>query len=365
MVTQLFEPDDKRREKAFFWNYSSMNVGFFVANIIAGYFQLHSNYHDLFLLSGLGNLIAIVLVAFNWSKLKDIQTAYQLSSNKIQRVLFGSTLILALLCVLYRLVEHPAASRSIVIYGTLFVLAFLLVLSFTEKDLINRQKMHAYLIFAVAAITFWTIALLVPNSLALFLERNVNRELFHFTIPPQWFFNINPFMIMLGGPPLAALFQWLRSKGYNVSLTQQFSAAIFLIGTGLLVIPLGIALANAEGYVSATWITIGYALQGAGELFLGPIGYAMVGQLAPARLRGVMMGTWMMVTGMGGAITGIISKWATYTATGDLSPLATNHTYGHVFMLLGFASIVVAAILYWLRPLLDRLIQEPNLSVAK
>src|SRR4051812_26756646 len=30
MVTQLFEPDDKRRESVFFWNYALMNVGFFI-----------------------------------------------------------------------------------------------------------------------------------------------------------------------------------------------------------------------------------------------------------------------------------------------------------------------------------------------
>jgi POT family proton-dependent oligopeptide transporter len=365
MVTQLFQPDDKRRETAFLWNYSSMNLGFFMANIIAGYFQLHSNYRDLFLLSGLGNLIAIVLVACNWSALKDIQTAYQISTNKIPRVCFGLTLIVALFCVLYRLVEHPAASQNLVIYSTLAVFAILLVLSFSEKDIISRQKMHAYLIFCLAAITFWTIALLVPNGLALFLERNVDRQIFNFTIPPQWFFDINPFMIMLGAPPLAALFQWLRRKGYKVTLTQQFSAALFLMGAGLLVIPLGIAFANENGYVPAAWITAGYALQGTGELFLGPIGYAMVGQLAPARLRGVMMGTWMMVTGMSGAITGIVSKWATYSTTGDLSPIATNYTYGRVFIYLGLISVLVAVILFRLRPLLDRLIREPGIQVDR
>ena len=132
-----------------------------------------------------------------------------------------------------------------------------------------------------------------------------------------------------------------------------------------MVIPLGIAVSNTHGYVSVTWITAGYALQGTGELFLGPIGYAMVGQLAPPRLRGVMMGTWMMTSGMGGAITGVMSKWATYSSTGDLSPLATNHTYARVFILLGLASVSVAVILFRLRPLLDRLIREPGVKVSE
>ncbi len=38
MVTQLFEPDDKRRESAFLWNYSGMNIGFFIGFAMGGYF---------------------------------------------------------------------------------------------------------------------------------------------------------------------------------------------------------------------------------------------------------------------------------------------------------------------------------------
>ena len=40
MVTQLFEPNDKRREAAFLWNYSGMNIGFFVGFSISGFFHL-------------------------------------------------------------------------------------------------------------------------------------------------------------------------------------------------------------------------------------------------------------------------------------------------------------------------------------
>ncbi len=362
MLTQLFHPEDKRRERAFLWNYSSMNLGFCLSFITAGYFQVTHNYHDLFLISAFGNIGALLIVAISWSKLKDVHSAYSLSPHKVLRVLFGLTLMLALFFAVYYLVKQPTASQQLMIYGTLSALAFLLILSFIEKDRIHKQKMRAYLIFSGAVITFWTIALLGPNALILFLDRNIDRHFFSFVIPPQWFFNINPLMIILGGPPLAALFQKLRRKGYRITVAQQFSTALFLIGGGLLLIPIGVAFANADGTVPAAWITVCFTLQGIGELFIGPIGYAMVGQLAPPRLRGLMMGTWLMTGGMGGALAGIFSNWATVSTTGDLSPAATSATYGHVFLILGIACVAVAAILFLLRPLLDKLTGESEIK---
>ena len=76
MVTQLFEPDDKRRETTFLWNYSGMNIGFFIGFFIGGYFHLQQTYRELFLLSAFGNLIAFVLTLYSWKLLKDRDTPF-------------------------------------------------------------------------------------------------------------------------------------------------------------------------------------------------------------------------------------------------------------------------------------------------
>lgn len=45
LLTQLFDSEDNRRDKAFFWSYSAMNIGFFAGYIISGFYD-HSNYYD-------------------------------------------------------------------------------------------------------------------------------------------------------------------------------------------------------------------------------------------------------------------------------------------------------------------------------
>lgn len=74
MVTQLFDENDTRREKAFLWNYSGMNLGFFIGYTISGYFELSQNYSLLFLSGALGNIGALFIIFTKWKLLKDKDT---------------------------------------------------------------------------------------------------------------------------------------------------------------------------------------------------------------------------------------------------------------------------------------------------
>ena len=50
-----------------------------------------------------------------------------------------------------------------------------------------------------------------------------------------------------------------------------------------------------------------YVLQSVGELLISPIGYAMIGKLAPKQYQGIMMGSWMLVTGLASLFAGDFS----------------------------------------------------------
>ena len=88
MLTQLFQPNDRKRETAFLWNYSGMNIGFFIGFSISGYFQLNHAYSQLFLLSSLGNFIALILTFYKWRSLGDRHTQLLSLNVKKQRTAF-------------------------------------------------------------------------------------------------------------------------------------------------------------------------------------------------------------------------------------------------------------------------------------
>lgn len=366
MVTQLFEPDDKRRESAFLWNYSGMNIGFFVGFSIGGYFHLHQAYRELFLLSAFGNLIALALTFYNWKILKDRDTLFVDASQKqkLNFRLIGLGIIVLLILSLRALLQHTALCNQLILIIGISMLVLITVLAIKQPGKEERNKMWAYIILALSSVIFWALYQLAPMGLNLFIERNVDRHLFGYLIAPQWIQNINTIVIIMGGPILSMVFTHLRERGLNINIPFQFSLALLLIGIGFAILPVGISLANAQGYTNFNWVMASYILQSMGELFISPIGYAMVGQLAPLRLRGLMMGMWMMVTGIAAILSDQFSKIALGT---DLStdPLITNSSYSHTFGMLGWSSIAAGILLFIFIPVIARLTYERKVTNMK
>jgi proton-dependent oligopeptide transporter, POT family len=61
--------------------------------------------------------------------------------------------------------------------------------------------------------------------------------------------------------------------------------------------------------VSPWWLILAYAVVTLGELMLSPMGLSLVSKVAPARLRGVMMGGWFAATAIGSKLTMIGVYW--------------------------------------------------------
>src|SRR5947207_2144314 len=99
-----------------------------------------------------------------------------------------------------------------------------------------------------------------------------------------------------------------------------------------------------------------YVLQSIGELLIMPIGYAMIGKLAPKQYQGVMMGSWMLVTGLASLFAGDFSGMIP-EPTGTTA-IATNADYANLFAELGAGSLAVGITLVVLIPFLRKLITD-------
>jgi hypothetical protein len=97
-------------------------------------------------------------------------------------------------------------------------------------------------------------------------------------------------------------------------------------------------------------------LQSVGELLISPIGYAMIGKLAPAKYQGIMMGSWMLVTGLASLFAGDFSGMVP-EPTGTTA-IATNPGYATLFSRLGWGSVVAGVMLVALVRYLRELIGD-------
>ncbi len=358
MLTQRFKPEDLRREAAFLWNYAGMNIGFFVGFAVAGHFQLTEDYRSLFLFATVGNLTAIVLAGFNWKALKDIETPllHATVSQYRARNTAGVLIVVGLVPLVWYLLQRAGSTETLFKLGGLAVGLTLLYLTLKHRDIRERNNMWAYLILGLGSLVFWALFQMAPSGLQLFAVHNVDLFVWGVQVAPQWIQNINTVVIVLGGPLMAALFIRLRARGWRIDIPQQFAIALLLMGLAFLVLPVGISMADNLGKVAFVWLFLCYVLQSLGELFISPIGYAMIGKLAPRQYQGVMMGSWMLVTGLAslfaGDFSGMVPEPSSTTA------IASNPEYASLFARLGWGSTIVGVVLVLLIPFLRRLIKD-------
>ena len=359
MLTQFFKPDDKRRERAFLWNYSAMNLGFFIGFTISGFYEKTANYSNLFLFGAVSNIITFLITVFCWKILKDQNTYFSKLNFKKRKLLrfLGFVLIAALIISLIWLLRYSYFSNMMILIGGGIMFFLVIYFAITQSSKIASKKIWAFLILSVMSIMFWTLYMTVPMGLTLFIEHNVNRHFLGIIVQPQWALNINTIIIIIGGPVMAVLYKRLRQKGFNITIPIQFTLSLFLIGLAFILLAVSINFADANGYISFNWIIISYILQSIGELCISPIGYAMIGQLIPHRLQGIMTGTWMMLTGVAAILSNYFSQMAIGAST-KTNPLVTNPYFFKTFNILGFAAIIAGIITLCLVPFLHRLIKE-------
>lgn len=358
MLTQRFTPEDPRREGAFLWNYAGMNVGFFVGFSVAGHFQATQSYSSLFIFATVGNFVAIILAFFNWKTLRDLNTPL-LDATRRQfqlRQLAGIAILIGLVPVVWFLLQRPGGTETLIKAICAAVALTLVYLTLRHRDRRERRNMTAYLILTVGSLMFWSLYQMAPNGLMLFAVHNVDLMVGRVEIQPQWIQNINTVVIVLGGPVLASLFTRMRGRGWRIDIPQQFASSLLLMALAFLILPVGIRLAGGDGKSAFVWLFASYVLQSIGELLISPIGYAMIGKLAPRQYQGIMMGSWMLVTGLAslfaGDFSGMIPEPTGTTAA------ATNAGYAKLFTQLGLGSLAVGIALLVLIPFLRKLITD-------
>ena len=358
MLTQRFAPEDIRRESAFLWNYAGMNVGFFVGFSAAGFYQATESYANLFIFATLGNFIAILLAIANWKTLRDLNTPLLEKAPREFRLrqLAGIFIMLGVVPVVWLMLQRPQGTETILKAICGAVALTLIYLTLRHRDRRERRNMTAYLILTVGSLMFWSLYQMAPSGLQLFAVHNVDLFIGKVQIQPQWIQNINTVCIVLGGPLLASLFTRMRAAGWTIDIPKQFAASLLLMALAFLILPLGIRLAGADGKSAFAWLFASYVLQSIGELLISPIGYAMIGKLAPRQYQGIMMGSWMLWTGLASLFAGDFSGMIP-EPTGTTA-VATNPGYIKLFGELGLGTLGVGIALVVLIPFLRKLITD-------
>jgi proton-dependent oligopeptide transporter, POT family len=280
--------------------------------------------------------------------------------------------------VAWQLVQHGAwVGRLLSGIGGLIavgLVAYLLRLA----DRVERDRLIVALVLTGFSIVFWAFFEQAGSSLSLFTDRNVDRRLSApfatglgavmglfgrstpSEIPASIFQAVNPILILLLAPLFGLLWVGLDRSGKQPSLPLKFGLGILQLGLGFGALWLGAERAADNGMVCVGWLLLGYLFHTTGELCLSPIGLSMITKLSPSKIAGLMMGTWFLssafaqyAAGFIAALTGVGGDGSNPAAALP-APAVTVRIYGGVFGGVAVVALAVGILLTLLAPVLAR-----------
>jgi POT family proton-dependent oligopeptide transporter len=142
---------------------------------------------------------------------------------------------------------------------------------------------------------------------------------------------INPFWVVALSIPLVNVWSWLRKRGLEPSTPGKMALGMLLTSLAFCILFVAARsggdqtfVTDAQGQfvlddhgefkaiqhqVSPLWLIAAYMVISLGELMLSPMGLSLVSKVAPARMRGLMMGGWFVATAIGNKLTVIGTFW--------------------------------------------------------
>ncbi|MFD1017905.1 peptide MFS transporter [Thalassobacillus hwangdonensis] len=321
-VGELYPKNDKRKDSAFTIFYMGINIGAFIAPLVAGFLAedlfatrmadgtMHYGFQWAFLASSIGMVLG--------------QVIFNLFSNRY----FGDLGKKPMRTVATTYDKGPM----------------------TKKE---KQRTKAILILACFIVFFWAGFEQAGSSFTLYTKNFVDRDLFGYTVPISWFQSLNPLFIIILAPILSAV--WLKmskSKHGDLNMTTKMAIGMMLLGVGFLIlIPAVMQSGSDEANpikINMAFIVMTYLFHTLGELFLSPVGLSLVSKVAPIKIASLLMGVWMAAIGV-----------ANYVASA-LASMTVSLGYMEIFATIGISVIILGFILLAISKKLVSMMADEN-----
>ena len=361
LVGKLYTRDDNRRESGYTIVYVLSNLGFLLSAFIASYVQRYEGFNDAFVLGSLFMFIVAASFPFLLWRIKNYDNSPIEANSARSETTKWIILILTVLCTVplcYSLLDHAALTNKLLIALVALEGLGLLVLALKQKNHIDKMRLFAFMLLAFLSMGFFALYILEPSLLTIFIQTNVDRNVFGYNIPAALSYGLNPFYILIMGSLLAYMWVRLRHIGRDPSLPAKFTLSLVFMCIGMLVYTGAIWFSGFDSKVALAWPVIGYFFLTCAELFITPIGFAMVGRLAPEGMEGGLMGVWQTFTGLSAAIADYFAEQATIPKGATLTQ--SNHIYFVSFGKFALIAIVLGMASWVLLPFIKRAIGHPK-----
>lgn len=275
-VGNLYKPGDSRIDRAYSIFYVGINVGAAAGPIICGGLAQRVAWHWGFFAAGIGMSLAVVWYALALRTLPD---------DRITKAR-----------------QRDAAIR-------------------TRLSGQDWKTIGALVLLIVPTALFWTAYSQQFIGILLWAQDFTDRTfvipgVIRFDMPSAWSQSINSIMIFGFTPLLVGLWARQARQDSEPSTVLKMAIGCALQAVSFLIMA-GVAwITGPHGQAPWAWLLLFFAVFTLGELYLSPIGLALVSRVAPPQVLSLMMGLWFVAifigNMVGGRIGGFWGEMSTY-----------------------------------------------------
>ncbi|NOY77309.1 MAG: peptide MFS transporter [Calditrichaeota bacterium] len=260
LVGNLYPPDSPLKDESYNIFYMGINVGALFAPFAASFMRNTFSFNAAFGVAAAGMVVS--LLTFEFGKKYYMVEGRRPQENKAQEI------------------------------------------TISKKQ--EKERIWALLTIFAIVIFFWMSFHQNGFALTLFADRATKP-----IISPELYQVFNPMFILILTPLIVGMFAALRKRGKEPSTPAKIGIGMLLAGTAFLIM----VIASLDGgnldnhSLSPSWLISTYFVMTIAELFLSPMGLSFVSKIAPARMRGTMMGGWFTATAIGNYLSGFIGSF--------------------------------------------------------
>jgi proton-dependent oligopeptide transporter, POT family len=264
-VGSLYQPGDRRRDRAFSTFYVGINLGAFLAPLVCGTLGEEVGWHYGFAAAGVGMTLGLII--------------YLLATPHL---------------------PEDALVRRAPLQQPL--------------DRSAWQSIIALLLLFAPVSLFWATYEQQGNTIALWADQFTDRHFLGGEIPVTWFQAFNPFMIFAFTPLIVAFWRWQGPREH--STITKLSIGCLLNALAYLVM-MAAAWNAGEGKADWLWLFAYFVVITVGEIYLSPTSLSLVTKVAPTSLLSMMMGVWLSTSFIGGFLAGYLGTFWSSMAKGN------------------------------------------------
>ncbi|MGE3804100.1 MAG: peptide MFS transporter [Gemmataceae bacterium] len=209
----------------------------------------------------------------------------------------------------------------------------------------DTTRIGALIVIFATVIVFWMVFHQNGSTLLYWADNNTDwtfQGTFDWEPSGTISHAINPFWVITLSFPLVWFWKWLDGRGLEPSTPMKMTFGMFLVGGSFFLLYLAALRGEATApssdpnkfEVSPLWLISAYFVMTLGELCLSPMGLSLVSKVAPQRMRGLLMGGWFVATAIGNKLTMIGVYWDRWLHSSFFAILGAMAVATAIFLLL-------------------------------